>query len=173
MTYTHFIGASTLAVIAASSGGALAQAPANPIEYCRTTTTTDEDRIACLEAALKASAVAPKAQKKELGAEQVEARQASRKAEELGAEQVAARDKDRPKEPPQRLEARIKDFDYDLRGNLIVTLENGQVWKQKDAERVRLSRKKTYDVEIREGVLSGYRMAIKGARRSVVVERLQ
>ncbi len=96
-------------------------------------------------------------------------------APELGAEQVKNRQtRFEPKES-QTLTATIAEASYSLRDRLIVILDNGQIWRQSQGgeRKLRLSPKRTYEVEIKPGLISGYKMNIKGQNRTIRVERLK
>ncbi|MEO0398408.1 MAG: hypothetical protein AAF224_03170 [Pseudomonadota bacterium] len=100
-------------------------------------------------------------------------------AEGLGAEQVMACRAKTPEEKQraedEKVTAVITEFAITPSGTYVFFLDNGQVWRQKSADsaRVRLSKKLTYDVEVRRGAISGYRLKINRLRRSLLVERLK
>ncbi|MBB5519230.1 hypothetical protein [Amphiplicatus metriothermophilus] len=153
------------ASLLAAAAGAAAQTD-NPIEHCRTAAASDQARIACLEAALAQAlgleaAAAPDDAPTVLGAEQVLARN-----REPGGGQDAEK---------ETIEARLEDFAVNRNGDIVFFLDNGQIWRQKqaDSNALRLSRKKAYSVSVSKGVLSGYRLEIRALKRSVLVERLK
>ena len=97
----------------------------------------------------------------------------------LGAEQVRARtkrtSKDKSKSEPRSEVSRIIETARTGDNKLIVILENGQVWREKSGNRqkVRLSSKKSYSAKIEEGFLSGYKLTIPEAKRTIKVERIK
>src|SRR5690606_2343880 len=98
--------------------------------------------------------------------------------EAFGAEQVAARtgSGDERRDAEQEiLRARIVDFVELHRGRLVVTLDNGQMWRQLDVDsrKVRLEEGEPVDVEIRRSGFGGYRMKIGDNRRILSVERIR
>lgn len=93
----------------------------------------------------------------------------------LGAEQLAARSGKR--ESPDRVQATVVAFDFVRRDKLRVTLDNGQVWRQTDADRPNhyrsLRRMESFEVEMWETGLGGYRMLIKPTNKMVRVQRIK
>ncbi|GAB4524608.1 MAG: hypothetical protein Kow00133_12880 [Amphiplicatus sp.] len=164
-----FMATAGVLALAATTGGA-AQAD-NPIEHCRATAASDQARIACLEAALAEA----------LGLETASAAGEPNDAPTgLGAQQVLARQQDgshapHSKQEKQTVEARLEDFAVNRNGDIVFFLDNGQIWRQKqaDSNTLRLSRKKSYSVSVSEGLFSGYRLEIRELKRSVLVERLK
>lgn len=88
---------------------------------------------------------------------------------------MASRSGDR--EPSGRIPATVVAFDFVRRDKLRVTLDNGQVWRQTDADRPShyrsLRRFDTFEVEMWETGLGGYRMLIKPTNKMVRVQRLK
>ena len=105
------------------------------------------------------------------------------KPEGLGAEQVIKREREQAGLPRQSdeeraertAEATIVDFAYTSLNDLIVFLDNGQIWRQKvsDRNKIRLRKGKTYTVTLSDGAISGYRMRINEIKRLVLVERIK
>ena len=140
------------------------------------------ERIACLEAALRrqagaAPAPAPRtaaAETREAMGEPAAAPRAE--ADGLGAEQVRMRRVREGSEAERRaVEARIIDHAYTALGALVVVLDNGQAWRQgrSDGTEIRLEDGAPYTVRIEAGLLSGYRMRIHEIERIITVERLR
>ncbi|MSO96591.1 MAG: hypothetical protein EXR11_00015 [Rhodospirillaceae bacterium] len=77
-----------------------------------------------------------------------------------------------PKEelPPDEMIARVKSVRGDAAGNLTVTLDNGQVWRQTEAGPLRILPGSA--VKIRSGVLGAFYMSLVSANRSVRVKRI-
>lgn len=98
----------------------------------------------------------------------------------MGAEQVKRRqiekgERDRDEEKAEPVGAVVTEFAYTSLGNVIFFLDNGQIWRQKDADAssIRLSKKRRYSVVISEGMLSGYRLTINELKKTLLVERLK
>ncbi len=181
------LGMAACAAALSASTGALAQA--NPIEHCRETSNGKKQRIACLEGIILGLMGQPS--KRTVQTETNESSQytnadsnTANATAGLGAEQVrqrllknnkAERTKKRKNDKAERIASRIADFAKTDAGYLIIFLENGQIWRQRksDSAILRLRQNKQYDVEIRKGPVSGYRMKVPGAYQTIVVERLK
>ena len=72
--------------------------------------------------------------------------------------------------PPDEITARVKSVRGDASGNLTVTLDNGQVWRQTEAGPLRILPGSA--VKIRSGVLGAFYMSLVSANRSVRVKRI-
>ncbi|MEQ8935315.1 MAG: hypothetical protein RIE56_05950 [Amphiplicatus sp.] len=177
----HLLIWTTLAGAAASP----AFAQGDPIEVCRNASETDAARILCLENAIRAlTSGAPKQSAAAvasegnatladgitvndevtgLGAEQVKRRQAAK-------EQIEAGDNE-----PVEIAAEVTEVAYTSLGKAIFFLDNGQIWRQKNADKnnIRLSGKRDYTAVISEGMLSGYRLTVNELKRTVLVERIK
>jgi len=179
---------------------AAAQTPMNPIDYCRENSDGKSERIACLEAAVTGlmSGMAPTA---EAMAEATGEEKPARKAEAqrppadassvdevaeaptgLGADQVERRMRsEMPREEraeadeADEVHATIVDYATTPLGKVLIFLDNGQLWRQRDSDRtkIRMSTKKKYTVRISEGAFSGYRVYVKELNRTFVAERLK
>ncbi len=128
------------------------------IDHCRKTS-SDADRIACLEAALLTKE--PGTDPAGIGAEQVIAHTQTR--EELRESLEEARD------------LRVASYDQVPYERLLVTLENGQVWRQikGDTQNIRVDLKRNQTVDITESSLGGYKLQLNEMRRTVRVERVK
>ncbi len=67
----------------------------------------------------------------------------------------------------------ITEFRYDGYGRLIVTLENGQVWRQTDGEKVRVSKRKQNFAAITAARMGGYLLRVNGKGVSARVVRVE
>lgn len=178
-------GALVGAVLAAPTPALAQQAV---IERCRAMP-TDAERIACLEGALAVMG--------ERGGEAqdrggfripffggddeepapVAAPQSA--AQELGAEQVAVRegtfDDAEARDAAPRVTASISRAETDPYGNLVVQLDNGQVWRQLEREAipVNVDMDEAQPVEITGSGFGGYRMRLLTPGRRIVVERVR
>jgi hypothetical protein len=162
------------------SGSALAQQ--SVIDHCKQTS-SDADRIACLEAALlgKDLQAAPETQTQvDPPSMELDAGPADDDVEPagIGASQVVARNQTR-EEQLESLEKEsgliVASYDTVPYEKLLVTLENGQVWRQikGDTQKIRVDLKRNQTVDIEESSLSGYKMHLNEMRRTVRVERVQ
>ena len=142
------------------SGTAFAQQAV--VDHCKDTS-SDADRIACLEAALLG---------KEITAKPVV------EPEGIGASQVLARTQTK-EEKLESLEKAaglvVASYDTVPYEKLMVTLENGQVWRQinGDTQKIRVDLKRNQTVNIEESSLSGYKLRLNEMRRTIRVERVQ
>ncbi len=175
------------ALIAAALAGAAifpASAQDDPIETCRKESPNDATRILCLENAIRVLTTGAEAQTAAVEEEEERApaaeAQTLEQATGLGAEQVnrrqAAKNKgEAEKNEPEALTAAVTEFAYTSLGDVILFLDNGQIWRQKssDKNKLRLSGKRDYTVEVSEGMLSGYRLTVKELKRTILVERIK
>ncbi len=142
------------------SGTAFAQQAV--VDHCKDTS-SDSDRIACLEAALLG---------KEITAKPVV------EPEGIGASQVLARTQTK-EEKLESLEKAaglvVASYDTVPYEKLMVTLENGQVWRQinGDTQKIRVDLKRNQTVDIEESSLSGYKLRLNEMSRTIRVERVQ
>lgn len=93
----------------------------------------------------------------------------------LGAEQVADREPENDED--NRFQAAVVAFDFVRYQRLRVQLDNGQVWRQVDGDRVDVTREldvdSKFDVELWKTGLGGYRMRIVTLDRTLRVQRLK
>lgn len=131
---------------------------------------SDSERLACLNTALdrmetgledRAPEPAPVAlPAMELGAEQVEARQSGSSVSERA--------------PRETLHAAIIAAQEPIPGQMVLELDNGQVWRQIDGDaRALRSIRGSTPVEITRARLGGYRMTLLDQRQMLRVERLR
>lgn len=187
------------------SGNALAQQ--SVIDHCKQTS-SDADRIACLEAALLGqqvteSEVVPSVETEIIAIEEtvpvltaepapVAEEPSTEMQEELpsadvaaeaipegiGAEQVTARNQTR-EEQEQALESApgliVAKYEWVPYERLVVTFENGQVWRQikGDTNRIRTSLERNQTADITESGLGGYKLRLNEIRRTIRVERIR
>ena len=71
----------------------------------------------------------------------------------------------------ENIKAVIKNVKKAPYGELIITLDNNQIWRQNDTERMRL--KKADSVEIRRGVFNSFLLKKVGENRSIRVKRVK
>ena len=158
------------------------------VDDCRETS-SDADRITCLEAALLGreklidtstrTQVDPPSLEADAGlaADAVEPVPNTAPVG-IGAEQVIARDQTREDMIEQLEEARgllVASYDQVPYERLVVTLENGQVWRQikGDTQRIRVDLQRNQTVDITESSISGYKLRLNEMRRTVRVERVR
>lgn len=113
------------------------------------------------QGAVRAASITPVAPP-QLGDEQVFERQERRKPKnERKIEQI------------RQVDSRLIDYAYTANGRLLLVLENGQVWIQLsgDVAKPILRKSGGYEVSIRRGAISGYRLTI--ADVTIAVERLK
>ncbi len=179
-------GAPTVILVVFCTGIAFAQQAV--IDHCRKTS-SDADRITCLEAALLGqerlidtstrTQVDPPSLEPDAGpaADAVDPVPNAAPVS-IGAEQVIARDQTREEMIEQLEEARgllVARYDQVPYERLVVTLENGQVWRQikGDTQSIRVDLKRNQTVDITESSISGYKLRLNEMRRTVRVERVK
>ena len=183
------------AMVGFHAAPALAQSPSvDPIEFCREESGDKEERIACLENAIRGllnaagpeAAATPLSDTSKEGDETLLA-EAEPEVEEpvgIGAEQVRARverkTEEGKKQRRQRIAsdvatARLVDFASTPAGRLVLVLDNGQVWAQRagDNQKVRLRKGDTPEIKIRRGAISGYRLEFSSPNVTIIAERLK
>jgi len=158
------------------------------IEHCRDTS-SDADRITCLEAALLGrerlidTSTRTQVDPPSLGLDAGPAADAvdpppNATAVGIGADQVIARNQTR-EEMIEELEKeeglRVASYDKVPYERLVVTLENGQVWRQikGDTQNIRVDLKRNQTVDITESSISGYKLRLNEMRRMIRVERVR
>lgn len=143
------------------------------VEHCRKTS-SDADRIACLEAALLGRETPP-------APEPTAAPKPAPTSDEpqgIGAEQVLAR-RETHEESAKRLDRveglAVASYSTVPYKKLQVTLKNGQVWRQikGDKQRIKVDLRRNQTVDIEESGLSGYKLHLNEMRRTVRVERVR
>ena len=97
----------------------------------------------------------------EIGAEQVRARTATQEEREAALERATSQ--------------RVAEYDMVPFERLVVTLENGQVWRQikGDVQRIRVNLRKNQTVDINESSFGGYQLRLNEMRRTIRVERIR
>jgi hypothetical protein len=140
---------------------------------------SQDARISCLEAALHQLAggeVAAEPPTASPAPPETHSANEDEAAAGLGQEQVEARNRSKS-EAPVTLRATVVDFDFVGYQRLRVQLDNGQVWRQIDGDRTSVERglrnETSFDVEMWETSLGGYRMRILPLERTIRVERLE
>ena len=103
-------------------------------------------------------------------------RETTPQPESFGEEQIA-RAVARENHASERIHARVVEFEFVGRNKLRVRLENGQIWRQSNADRADLYRplrnEDSFDVELWKTRRSGYRMYVPKARRTLLVSRIR
>jgi hypothetical protein len=166
------------------------------IDHCKQTS-TDADRVACLEAALlgkevsaepevapevttveEAAIAVEEAAPEASAAEVVPAAVPEAQPEGIGAEQVLKRTRsieEREANMQQERGLQIAKYEWVPYERLVVTFENGQVWRQikGDVNRIRTSLERNQTADIVESGLGGYQLRLNEIRRTIRVERIR
>ena len=169
------------------NGSAEAPAP-DPIEACRLSASSAEEEIECLrdsirsglkEVQVPAPSIAPeKAVPDTIVATAPEMPSAPTG---LGAEQVISRQVregkvvDEPTLNDTENSFLVVDFERTERDQLVLVLDNGQVWVQRmgDAQTVSLEPGDPVSIRILFGALSGYRIWFEESRRTIIPEGIK
>lgn len=95
-------------------------------------------------------------------------------AETIRNQQVAANDPAQPKALDE-MRANVSKVEFSPTGRFIVTLENGQVWRQLDADtgQARFNKKGGDAVTISRGLLGSYNLVVEGRAMLFKVKRLK
>jgi hypothetical protein len=72
---------------------------------------------------------------------------------------------------PEELSARVISYDRAPRGELILELENGQIWRQKDTTYMRV-RDVPFPVTIKRNFMGGHRLVLEDVGRVIRAERV-
>mgnify|MGYP001382677280 CR=1 FL=1 len=95
----------------------------------------------------------------------------------LGQEQVARAEPERRAEaaPVEAVTATVTDVRQDVRGLLVMQLDNGQIWRQDESigGPIRLAENQRASVEITRSGFGGYRMRFPELGRRIAVSRLR
>mgnify|MGYP001817302633 CR=1 FL=1 len=167
----------------------LAIAQQSVIDHCRNTS-SDADRIACLEAALlgRASGITatdatqsqidPPSMEIEAGPADSSEAPSKSPVDGIGASQVIARNQtsqERLDSLEQARDLRVASYGMVPFQRLLVTLENGQVWRQikGDTQQMRVDLKRNQTVDIEESSLGGFKLRLNEMRRTIRVERVK
>jgi hypothetical protein len=168
------------------------------IERCKQSS-SDSDRIACLEAALlgkeaetapesfAAVPIEPEEQADPPGIELdtspaddslESAAAAEAQPTGIGAEQVIANNQSKEDQKETRQEGLgmvIAKYEWVPYERLVVTFENGQVWRQikGDTSRIRTSLERNQTADITESGFGGYMLRLNEMRRTIRVERIR
>ena len=97
---------------------------------------------------------------------------------EIGSEQVRVRtatQEERKADLESATGLRVAEYNIVPYERLVVTLENGQVWRQikGDVQRIRVNLKRNQTVDINESGLGGYQLRLNEIRRTIRVERIK
>jgi len=176
------LGETTCRVSAGLLAGVLvvpvAFADPSAVERCRAAP-GDAERIACLEAALEASAATAGTDDATPGQDDAGRDNGSesgddRRIDGIGAEQVRARQR-----ATETLEAArglpVERYETVPYRRLQVELANGQVWRQidGDTQRIRVDLERNRTVDIERSALGGYRLRLNELGRTIRVERIR
>ncbi len=97
--------------------------------------------------------------------------------DEMGSEQLPTAEKAESEDADVRVSAQVVAFDFVGRDKLRMRLQNGQVWRQIDADRgnfsTMLRHKEVFQVELWQTGLGGYRMRILPTNKTVRVQRVK
>jgi hypothetical protein len=155
------------------AGAALAQSGPEPdvikaLKAC-STIKTDGERLACYD---KAAQSVTKAQEtgEVIIIDKQTARAARRQAFGLDLPTLSILDRGADKTETERLQSVVKAARTDAQGRLVVTLEDGAVWRQIDQEMLSKTPKPGNTVEVRKAAMGSYMMKI-GAQPAIRVRR--
>lgn len=169
MKTMHSILATALLAAGAMQSAAAADAVlAERIAAC-TREQNDARRLACFDRAAAPQADAPQADAPQVAAPEAKADHAFGVQ---GSELARNRDDDKtqPGNSPKRIAAKVTAIDKRPRGELVFTLDNGQVWAQKEAGAY-FPVKVGDPVAILAGTLGSFRLVL--ANRATAVTRVQ
>jgi hypothetical protein len=93
----------------------------------------------------------------------------------FGAEKVESLRREREAQLPKRIASPVKSFEREPGGSAVFRLENGQVWRQVDADNTPLNLRKgrSYSLVIKRGIMGSYMATVPELKRYVRVERIE
>ena len=163
------------AAIALAAGPALAAEPAEPaviaaLKACRAIT-ADAERLACYD---KAAQSVTKAQEtgEVIIIDKQAARAARRQAFGLELPTLSILDKGADKAETDKLQSVVKSARVDGEQRLVVTLEDGAVWRQIDDTMLGKPPKAGDTIEVRKAAMGSYMMKI-GSQPAIRVRRIE
>lgn len=185
MTKALFSGLVTLSVFAGAAAGAAAQDLNSRLIECRSIADGAE-RLDCFDAAV-AGLEASTPSDSRAAAESSDAKQTEFAAaptlspeERFGQEDLPKTKEEIQKEEeekPDSLTASVVDIAKNRRDKYVVILENGQVWRQLNADTASLLLPSSDDEEIRVTIrrrfLGAHTLSLEGDNRSIRVERIK
>lgn len=166
---------SACALAALAAGPAQAQTFERVAE-CRAID-VDADRLACFdERTAPALVAATHDEASRAPAPGTPQSAATKAADAFGASDLRATRKDRDKEPNE-LRANMTTFAFTRSGRYVMTLDNGQIWRQirGDSDRLNMMDEDATDVPIiiKKGLLGSHRLRLESSKRTIRVERIQ
>lgn len=163
------------AAIALAAAPAFAAEPAEPaviaaLKACRAIT-TDAERLACYD---KAAQSVTKAQEtgEVIIIDKQTARAARRQAFGLELPTLSILDKGTDKAETEKLQSMVKSARVDAEQRLVVTLEDGAVWRQIDDTMLGKPPKAGDTIEVRKAAMGSYMMKI-GSQPAIRVRRME
>lgn len=163
------------AAIALAASPALAAEPAEPaviaaLKACRAIT-ADAERLACYD---KAAQSVTKAQEsgEVIIIDKQTARAARRQAFGLELPTLSILDKGADKSETEKLQSVVKAARVDAEQRLVVTLEDGAVWRQIDDTMLGKPPKAGDTIEVRKAAMGSYMMKI-GSQPAIRVRRVE
>jgi len=163
------------AAIALAAAPAFAAEPAEPaviaaLKACRAIT-TDAERLACYD---KAAQSVTKAQEtgEVIIIDKQTARAARRQAFGLELPTLSILDKGADKAETEKLQSVVKSARVDAEQRLVVTLEDGAVWRQIDDTMLGKPPKAGDTIEVRKAAMGSYMMKI-GSQPAIRVRRME
>jgi hypothetical protein len=163
------------AAIALAAAPAFAAEPAEPaviaaLKACRAIT-TDAERLACYD---KAAQSVTKAQEtgEVIIIDKQTARAARRQAFGLELPTLSILDKGADKAETEKLQSMVKSARVDAEQRLVVTLEDGAVWRQIDDTMLGKPPKAGDTIEVRKAAMGSYMMKI-GSQPAIRVRRME
>ena len=137
------------------------------IEKCRTIT-SDQDRLTCYD--VIGVSESSYSREEPFGKPEVEEPRMSSPEASFGAERVDKSPAEKEASEVQSITSKVTKVVWSPRKQFAVYLDNGQIWMQKDSQRVRLPEGE-FEVTIEKGALGSYRMLVPGKKSFVRVVR--
>jgi len=163
------------AAIALAAAPAFAAEPAEPaviaaLKACRAIT-TDAERLACYDEAAQSVTKAQETGEVIIIDKQT-ARAARRQAFGLELPTLSILDKGADKAETEKLQSMVKSARVDAEQRLVVTLEDGAVWRQIDDTMLGKPPKAGDTIEVRKAAMGSYMMKI-GSQPAIRVRRME
>ncbi len=96
--------------------------------------------------------------------------------EDFGAEAIPDVVLEKEEKRLKSITAKVTKIDFNPYGQVTLTLENGQIWRQVDSDGKKLrlrGKNRTYTASVKRGAVGSYRLTIKELKRSISVRRIR
>lgn len=172
---------SVIAALAASislAGAAFAQSPSTAVDatIACLDIADDAERLACLDRAAKELKETRILRGADARSEELERAPVVETEAQFGTDGMERTIEERQSGKLRQIEAKVAEARIYQRKKVILTLDNGQIWRQlqSDSTSIPFSRKgHVYSVRIKRGPLGNYMLFVDNLKRGIRVERIK